>query len=339
MHKPWYQYTELELRNFFDVDLLTGLESKDALARLAHFGRNQDAKLAEPVRRVLRTTVVRGTKKETIAIQQVVPGDIVFLKVGDRVPADIRLTQVNSLVIDQQAITGESSAIKNTFTIREQCEPNQQKCIAFAGSFVVSGSGQGVVVERGKKTLLAQSAHRRQTVRGLRGSVIARRLRRFGVIVLNRRALARFRKISTVFFDVTMSDAEIIDIIRKVQLTRRVECKFAVSDHQAKRLASELAATEYDAATRNGTLVDAQFITCLHTDIDNSLHVIGQLRTTGSGQLLWVSDGKEPALAMGVADISLVIGQAARDDITMRADLFAPHATPLLLTRILYNKK
>ncbi len=329
--------TEGEVRAFFDVDPMAGLSQQEALKRLAKFGPNIDPRLSDSQQRALSVRVLRQGKREVINFRQLVPGDIVLLEPGNRVPTDIRLISVDLLSINQNGLTGEPlPAQKNTFTIKQQAIPKLQKNMAFAGSFVTGGSGVGIVVARGNKTLLYSSPKPRTVTLGIKGAVIARRLRRFGVIVQEKRVLSKYRKIDTVVVDARVSDDEMIEIIRKVQLTRHIDCKFIVKAASAARLSRELGALVYDAETKQGDLLTSQIL--IHVDKPNSVSVLTSLKRS-ERQVLWVSDGERSLLALNGATISLVCGTSGRDDVILAADIFAPAAKPAILTRILYNKK
>lgn len=97
--------------------------------------------------------VVRGGERYAIEAGQLVPGDIVLLNEGDKVPADLRLLQVNSFRTDESVLTGESVPVtKGTHVIHGGKEVYEQANIAFQGSFVVSGTALGVVIYTGNKT-------------------------------------------------------------------------------------------------------------------------------------------------------------------------------------------
>ena len=339
MQTAWYQQTDKAVCAFFDVDPNFGLTQKEALKRLTHFGKNSDTTLPAGIEKELQVSVLRNQKKEYIPFFQVVPGDIVHLNPGDRVPADTRLIRVESLQVNQSRITGEPSDVqKNTYALSQEAPAAEQKCMVFAGSYITGGTGYGVVVERGNKTELGRSIRKRRHTRSLKGSVIARRLRRYGVLVLRKPSLAQFRRITHVIIDDNLSDTDIADIIRKVQLTRKIHCRFVVSEIQAKRLAPEMHAEVYDASSHKGTIETALFITNLHTDTDNSLHIVKSLEAKNR-VIMWVTNGVSTSLAMKVAAISLVVGRLSRPDVTLAADLFASRFNSSILTRILYNKK
>jgi magnesium-transporting ATPase (P-type) len=82
-----------------------------------------------------------------------VPGDIVQLQPGDRVPADLRLIRTDNLAIDESVLTGESLAVtKNATPLAGTNTTRARSNMAFAGSTVISGRGVGVVVAIGRRT-------------------------------------------------------------------------------------------------------------------------------------------------------------------------------------------
>ncbi len=102
-----------------------------------------------------RSTVVRDGKESDIDSVELVPGDIVLLTSGSRVPADLRLVTATSLDIDESLLTGESNpARKSLDAVRADKLAADQTCMAFMGSAVASGRGRGVVVATGPQTVL-----------------------------------------------------------------------------------------------------------------------------------------------------------------------------------------
>ena len=98
---------------------------------------------------------------EIISIETIllVPGDIVLLVAGSRVPADIRLFHAIDLAIEEAILTGESHAIqKNTRIITKDSVIGDRENMAFSGTYVISGKGEGIVVATGEKTELGKIA-------------------------------------------------------------------------------------------------------------------------------------------------------------------------------------
>jgi magnesium-transporting ATPase (P-type) len=109
---------------------------------------------------VAKCTVIRNGETMIIPSRELVPGDIVSLTGGDRVPADLRLESAHDLHTDESALTGESvPAQKEIQPIeRPNLSPGDQRCIAFSGTFVTRGSALGVVVETGEQTEIGKIA-------------------------------------------------------------------------------------------------------------------------------------------------------------------------------------
>ncbi|MDZ7669876.1 MAG: HAD-IC family P-type ATPase [Gammaproteobacteria bacterium] len=105
--------------------------------------------------------VIRDGIAQRIDIEELVPGDVVLLSSGDKVPADIRLAVSHSLSINESLLTGESLAV----TKNAQAEVPADAPMAerynqcFAGSTVTHGRAQGVVIATGLDTELGHIAH------------------------------------------------------------------------------------------------------------------------------------------------------------------------------------
>ncbi len=100
-------------------------------------------------------TVVREGERHRVDSTELVPGDVVVLEAGDKVPADARLLGVRGLAIDESALTGESVPVsKEAVTLTEGAELADRANMAFSGSLVVAGMGTGVVVATGGDTEL-----------------------------------------------------------------------------------------------------------------------------------------------------------------------------------------
>lgn len=101
----------------------------------------------------LDAQVIRDGKQQKVNAEQVVPGDIVRLRSGDKVPADIRIVESKSFRVEESPLTGESSDVKKTTEpVEEDAVVGDRKCMVFSGTLVTYGTATGVVVETGIKT-------------------------------------------------------------------------------------------------------------------------------------------------------------------------------------------
>ncbi len=95
--------------------------------------------------------VLRDNKQILIPEKYIVPGDLVILREGDIVPADIKLTSISDLSVNESQLTGESKAIYKTL--------DNEQSILYAGSIVEQGEGKGVVFATANHTELGKIAH------------------------------------------------------------------------------------------------------------------------------------------------------------------------------------
>jgi len=99
------------------------------------------------------TTVRRDGRQQRIHSEQLVPGDVVLLRSGDRVPADLRLFHVKSLQVDESALTGESVPVqKHADPLALDTVLADRKNLAYTGTLVTAGQSEGVVWATGDLT-------------------------------------------------------------------------------------------------------------------------------------------------------------------------------------------
>lgn len=103
--------------------------------------------------------VRRGGDEEQISAEELVPGDVVLLESGNRVPADMRLLAARNLDVDESFLTGESQAVqKHTEVLDVETGVSDRKNMVFAGATVVTGRGLGVVSATGTRTEVGKIA-------------------------------------------------------------------------------------------------------------------------------------------------------------------------------------
>jgi P-type Mg2+ transporter len=117
---------------------------------------------AEKLRAMVKTTatVLRGGERHEVPLQELVPGDIVYLSAGDMIPADVRLLTAKDLYINQAALTGESMPVEKTAVppSPDVQNPLEMADIGFLGSNVESGAGTAMVVQTGARTYFGSMA-------------------------------------------------------------------------------------------------------------------------------------------------------------------------------------
>ncbi len=107
-----------------------------------------------------QATVVRGGQVQQVAAHALVPGDIVLLEAGNKVPADLRLLQIAQLKVDESALTGESVTVDKHADVLSGTDHGvgDRLNMAFKGTIATHGRGRGLVVATGMQTELGKVA-------------------------------------------------------------------------------------------------------------------------------------------------------------------------------------
>jgi magnesium-transporting ATPase (P-type) len=97
--------------------------------------------------------VLRGHQKRTIKATEIVPGDLVLLQSGDKVPADMRLLALKGLTVEEAALTGESvPTAKAKEPVDADAVIGDRRSMVYSGTLVTSGTAQAAVVATGQAT-------------------------------------------------------------------------------------------------------------------------------------------------------------------------------------------
>ncbi|MBA1148820.1 cation-transporting P-type ATPase [Ectothiorhodospiraceae bacterium WFHF3C12] len=100
-----------------------------------------------------RASVLRDGKRVSVPATALVPGDVVLIEPGDRVPADLRLIRTKGLQIQEAALTGESVAVnKDTAPVPPEADLGDRTSMAYSGTLVTFGQGTGIVAATGVDT-------------------------------------------------------------------------------------------------------------------------------------------------------------------------------------------
>ena len=141
------------LAHWVDTAVIVGVVVINAIIGFIQEGKAEQA--MEAIRRMLspEATVLREGRRHVVAAETLVPGDIVLLQSGDKVPADLRLLHTKNLRIEEAALTGESTAVeKNPAAVDAHAVLGDRYCMAYSSTLVVYGQGSGVVVATADET-------------------------------------------------------------------------------------------------------------------------------------------------------------------------------------------
>lgn len=141
------------LGHLVDSSVILAVVIANAIIGFIQEGRAEQA--MDAIRQMLapKSSVMRDGERHSIDSASVVPGDIVLLEAGERVPADLRLIEATGLRIEEAILTGESVPTdKETKPVASGAMIGDRACMAFSGTLVAGGAGRGVAVATGAST-------------------------------------------------------------------------------------------------------------------------------------------------------------------------------------------
>ncbi|WP_372893155.1 HAD-IC family P-type ATPase [Rhodosalinus sp.] len=148
-----------------DTGVILAVVLVNAVIGFVQEGRAEEALTAIRGMLAPEARVIRDGRRRTVPAEALVPGDVVVLEPGDRVPADVRLTSANGLRSQEAVLTGESVAVeKATAPVAAEAALGDRRSMAFSGALVAAGSGRGIVVATGADTEIGR-------ISGLLGAV------------------------------------------------------------------------------------------------------------------------------------------------------------------------
>ncbi|WEF26842.1 cation-transporting P-type ATPase [Klebsiella aerogenes] len=139
------------------VDTLVILGVAVVNALIGHIQESNAEKSLQSIRNMLSSeaVVIRQGGHETIPTTKLVPGDIVVIRAGDRIPADLRVIEAHNLRVEEAILTGESTVVeKTTDALSGELPLGDRSNLLFSGTTVSSGGGKGAVVATGGDTEL-----------------------------------------------------------------------------------------------------------------------------------------------------------------------------------------
>ncbi|MCI4681626.1 cation-translocating P-type ATPase [Candidatus Rhodoblastus alkanivorans] len=173
-------FTKLMLSLWVDAGIIFAVVVLNALLGFIQEGRAEKA--LDSIRNMLsaEARALRGGEIRMIPAEQLVPGDIVLLESGDRVPADLRLIDAKNLRTEEAALTGESvPAEKTAAAAAEKATIGDRDSMAFSGTMVVSGRATGVAAATGSTTELGRINQLLADVSALETPLL-RQIKKFG---------------------------------------------------------------------------------------------------------------------------------------------------------------
>src|SRR5215468_9644113 len=176
-------FVKLMVGLWLDAAIILGVVIINALLGFIQEGKAEKA--LDSIRKMLSADArtLRDGETRMIPAEDLVPGDMVLLESGDRIPADVRLVEVKNLRTEEAALTGESVPIDKTIdATAEKSTVGDREGMAFSGTLVSSGRGTGVVVATGADTELGRINQMMTAVNALQTPLL-RQIKKFGYAI------------------------------------------------------------------------------------------------------------------------------------------------------------
>ena len=176
-------FIKLMVGLWLDAFIILGVVLLNGL--LGYIQEGKAEKALDSIRNMLsaEARAIRGGETRMIPSEDLVPGDIVLLESGDKIPADLRLIDVKNLRTEEAALTGESVPIDKTIdAVSAKATVGDREGMAFSGTLVSSGRGTGVVVATGPATELGQINQMMASVSALETPLL-RQIKQFGYAI------------------------------------------------------------------------------------------------------------------------------------------------------------
>lgn len=168
------------LGHWVDTGVILAVVLINTLIGFIQEGRAEQA--LDAIRRMLspRALVLRGGERHEVDAATIVPGDVVLLQAGDKVPADLRLLDVKNLRVDEAVLTGESVPVeKSVDAVESEAPLGDRTSMAYSGTVVTFGRGRGVVVATGEATEVGRISSMLVEVHSLQTPLV-RQMEQFG---------------------------------------------------------------------------------------------------------------------------------------------------------------
>jgi len=188
-------------------------------------------KALESLRKIaaLKANVIRDGIQFEIPTREIVPGDIILVEQGDKIPADARIISLANLTIEEASLTGESEAVEKEVVILENLDLPLQKQVnmLFMGTYVHTGRARALVVGTGLDTEIGKISHQLNEMGSIEDIPLTRKLNRLGyilgiIVIINLFILISYKlillAIEEQFFGPLVSEALVSSILRSMNV-------------------------------------------------------------------------------------------------------------------------
>ena len=143
-----------------DTIVIAGVVLLNSVLGFVQEGKAEGALEALRNMMVQECLVLRDLNQQRIPARDLVPGDIVILEGGDKIPADVRFIEASNIHVDESSLTGESVPVQKVTQVMPGTDlvPGDQRNMGFSGTYLTQGTARAIVVETGLNTMFGRIA-------------------------------------------------------------------------------------------------------------------------------------------------------------------------------------
>lgn len=320
----WYKMSVDNVLKFFDVNQGYGLSNEQVSIRRKKFGFNRPLNIFKTRSNLFKVKVLRENKIKEISPTEIVLGDIVNVSEGDIVCADIRLIKVFKVKVNQSILSGSDVlGFKNTYPLSEETKIENRLNMIYAGSTIIEGSAQGVVVD-------IDSDINQQIKKAPRRNLIQRRqvskLYKQGVYLRNDFNLKLIKGIESMIVNISLQEDLIKDLVRKSVTEKNLN--LAIVMDQATYLSlrnkipgmSYISSKEFNVLTNKALMqLDGPIVALVDVGYDEINRYL-RIKSLKEEKVMWLDNGSAKWPVKGSA-ISATLAKTASNIAINEADI------------------
>ncbi len=328
IQKLWYKLSVDDLTDFFAVKSQFGLGEDEVIKRSKKFGFNDAKVFNKSSISQYKYKTLRNGRFKLINPNKLVLGDIVYIKRGDIIPADLRLIKVQGVNVNEERITGNyAPTFKNALPIKNISPKEYQKNMVFAGSTVLSGSAYAVVVSY-------QVPKKMQATRYLSNKSLLK-----NNVINNRiKNLKYLKAVNTVVFDDLQQEYEVIKTIQEIFIQKNITCIYFLQSNVLEKIKTTVPEALYINNISQLNNISNQVIIVPQPNPNERAQALRILKSAGF-KTFYVYRGEEYQLAASIADFNLVINKNSSQESLQKASLITDKVSLHNLGCILDNNK
>jgi hypothetical protein len=321
----WYKMRTNEILDFFVTNESRGLASSEVTQRASKFGYNPALVFGKESAAFFKYKVLRDGRNKDVASDKLVYGDIIILKKGDIVPCDLRILKVNKFSVNEEKLTGNyAPTIKNSLNINKLSPKPSQKNMLFAGTAVLNGAAQAIVVSYKVPKVMQHKKVKTSKI-----------LRQNNIVNNTVSRPSNIKGVDLVVFDDLNQEYEVIKAAQLIFMQKNIPIVCFLQSSVTNKVRTSLPEASVIKSLSHKITKEVVILNSLTSG--QKLKAVANFNRQGF-KVLYVYRGEKYQPAAGLASINLIINKKSQQLALYNASLIAGRLQLSGLSSILHNK-